>query len=244
MSGLKSTTSSPGHSARQAFLSTTSHGSLTVSTKIGAGKYNHGHNSFLCDLDQIKARPIANDREYGEDEIWSNFQYFLDKALPVCEEANVKLALHPNDPPIESVGGVHCLIWNSDCYRRAFRMAHNSPYLTMKMCVGCWLESESFGDLYKDIDEFVKADKIPIIHFRNVSGALPYFEETLLEDGCEDMYALMKHIVRSGFDGFLNIDHAFFNEDGKGMNEVSTAYYTGYMKALLHAAEKECAAEK
>lgn len=58
------------------------------------------------------------------------------------------------------------------------------------------------------------------------------------------MYALMKHIVRSGFDGFLNIDHAFFNEDGKGMNEVSTAYYTGYMKALLHAAEKECAAEK
>ena len=114
----------------------------------------------------------------------------------------------------------------------------------MKMCVGCWLESESFGDLYKDIDEFVKADKIPIIHFRNVSGALPYFEETLLEDGCEDMYALMKHIVRSGFDGFLNIDHAFFNEDGKGMNEVSTAYYTGYMKALLHAAEKECAAEK
>ena len=71
-----------------------------------------------------------------------------------------------------------------------------------------------------------------------------HFEETLLEDGCEDMYALMKHIVRSGFDGFLNIDHAFFNEDGKGMNEVSTAYYTGYMKALLHAAEKECAAEK
>lgn len=213
-------------------------------TKIGAGKYNHSQNSFLCDLDEIKARPIANDREYGEDEIWSNFQYFLDKALPVCEEANVKLALHPNDPPIESVGGVHCLIWNSDCYRRAFRMAHNSPYLTMKMCVGCWLESESFGDLYKDIDEFVKADKIPIIHFRNVSGALPYFEETLLEDGCEDMYALMKHIVRSGFDGFLNIDHAFFNEDGKGMNEVSTAYYTGYMKALLHAAEKECAAEK
>lgn len=48
-------------------------------TKIGAGKYNHGQNSFLCDLDEIKARPIANDREYGEDEIWSNFQYFLTR---------------------------------------------------------------------------------------------------------------------------------------------------------------------
>ena len=208
-------------------------------TRIGAGKYNHGQNSFICDLEEIKSRPISNDRVYGEAEIWDNFRYFLEKALPVCEESGVKLALHPNDPPIPEAGGVACLIWNSECYRRAFALAGNSPYLTMKMCVGCWLESDSFGDLYKDIDEFVKADKLPIIHFRNVSGQLPYFEETLLEDGYADMYKLMKHIVRSGFDGYLNIDHPFFDADGKGFSERSAAYYTGYMKALLHCAEAE-----
>lgn len=213
-------------------------------TKIAPGKYNHGQNSFICDLDEIKSRPIANDRVYSEQEIWDNFRYFLDKVLPVCEEANVKLALHPNDPPIPEAGGVACLIWNSDCYRRAFELAGNSPYLVMKMCIGCWLESENFGDLYKDIDEFVKADKLPIIHFRNVSGRLPYFEETLLEDGYADMYDIMKHIIRSGFDGYLNIDHPFFNPDGKGMSERSAAYFTGYMKALLHCAEKEVAKEK
>ena len=53
------------------------------------------------------------------------------------------------------------------------------------------------------------------------------------------MYKLMKHIVRSGFDGFLNIDHPFFDADGKGFSERSAAYYTGYMKALLHCAEAE-----
>ena len=53
------------------------------------------------------------------------------------------------------------------------------------------------------------------------------------------MYQIMKVIVRSGFDGYLNIDHPFFNEDGKGFSERSAAYYTGYMKALLHCAEAE-----
>ena len=211
---------------------------------IGTGKYNRGQKSFLCDMEELSKRPPANDRAYGEEEIWDNFRYFLEQALPVCEEAGVALALHPNDPPVPSLCGVPSLIWNTDCYRRAFEMAGNSPYLVMKMCIGCWLESESFGDLFSDIDEFVAAGRLPIIHFRNVSGQMPYFEETLLEDGYADMYSIMKHIVRSGFDGYLNIDHPFFNADGKGMSERSAAYFTGYMKGLLRAAEAEVKAEK
>ena len=50
------------------------------------------------------------------------------------------------------------------------------------------------------------------------------------------MFALMKQIVRSGFNGFLNIDHPFFEEDKKRMSERSASYFTGYMKGLLHAA--------
>ena len=213
-------------------------------TRIGTGKYNRGQNSFICDLPEIEARPIANDRVYGEEEIWENFRYFLERALPVCEEAGVALALHPNDPPIESAGGTACLIHSTESYRRAFALAGNSPYLVMKMCIGCWLEKPSFGDLSSDLREFVKAGKLPIIHFRNVSGPLPYFEETLLEDGYADMFEIMKEIVRSGFDGFLNIDHPFFNFDGKGMSPMFDAYFTGYMKALLHTAEKAVAAER
>ena len=213
-------------------------------SRIGEGKYNHGEKSFICDMEEILSRPIANDREYGEEEIWSNFRYFMDRALPVCEKADVKLALHPNDPPVPSLGGVHSLIWNTECYKRAFEMVGNSPYLTMKMCIGCWLESQDFGNLMKDIETFCIQDKISIVHFRNVSSTMPYFEETLLEDGYADMYAIMKQLVRCGYDGQLNIDHPFFERDGKRMSDMSAAYFTGYMKALLHCAENEVQGEK
>ena len=66
----------------------------------------------------------------------------------------------------------------------------------MKMCIGCWLESEGFGDLMEDIKTFCEQDKISVVHFRNVSSTMPYFEETLLEDGYADMYAIMKQLVR------------------------------------------------
>lgn len=208
-------------------------------TAIDIGKYNRGAKSFICDMDEILARPIANDREYSEAEIWANFTYFIERALPVCEEAGVKLALHPNDPPVPSLGGVHSLIWNSECYKKAFDLVGNSPYLTMKMCIGCWLESENFGDLMEDIKTFCERDQISIVHFRNVSSTMPYFEETLLEDGYADMYTIMKQLVRCGYDGQINIDHAFFTLEGNAMSETSDAYFMGYMKALLHCAQKE-----
>ncbi|MDO4326827.1 MAG: mannonate dehydratase [bacterium] len=208
-------------------------------TRIGAGKYNHGENSFICDMNEILSRPISNDREYGEEEIWANFKYFCDRALPVCEEANVKLSLHPNDPPVACLGGVHSLIWNTECYKKAFALVDNNPYLTMKMCIGCWLESDNFGDLMEDIRTFCEQDKISVVHFRNVSSKMPYFEETLLEDGYADMYAIMKQLIRCGYNGQINIDHPFFTPDGKGMSDMSAAYFMGYMKGLLHSAEKE-----
>ena len=156
------------------------------------------------------SRPISNDREYGEEEIWNNFKYFMDRALPVCEEAGVKLALHPNDPPVPSLGGV---------------------------------ESENFGNLMDDIKTFCQEDKISIVHFRNVSSVMPYFEETLLEDGYADMYAIMKQLIQCGYNGYLNIDHPFFNQDGKTISDTSAAYFMGYMKGMLHSAEKELSAK-
>lgn len=208
-------------------------------TKTGTGSFNRGQKSFICDIDEIRSREAACGRIYEREEIMDAFRYFLDKALPVCEKSGVALVLHPNDPPLESVCGIPSLIYNSDCYREAFREAGDSPYLLMKMCIGCYLENPAFGDLVSDIREFTAAGKLPIIHFRNVSGSLPYFEETLLEDGYADMYRIMKAIVSAGFDGYLNIDHAFFRQDGRGMDGRSVSYFTGYMKGLLRAALSE-----
>lgn len=204
-----------------------------------AGKHTRGGASFFVNMDEINARPISNGRVYTKDEIWGNFEYFLERVIPVCEENNVRMALHPNDPPVPSLGGVPSLIYNTDCYKRALSLAKGSTALTVKMCVGCWLENAQFGDLMQDIGDFNKSGQLSEVHFRNVSAPLPNFEETLCEDGYADMYAILKRFVNSGFDGYMSIDHAFHGYKSTGGRLASLAYPTGYLKGMLHAAEKE-----
>lgn len=213
-----------------------------------------------ADLDEITARPPVNGRAYTLDEIWSNFEYFLDKVLPVCEKEGVRMALHPNDPPVDYLAGVGSLIYRTEDYNHAFALADESPALCMKMCIGCWLEGgRDFGDLFQDIEDFVKRGKIAVVHFRNVTSTVPYFEEVLAEDGYADMYAIMKKFVECGYDGLMSVDHVFSHNSGlAGSGEdacqyVVTAmtqdrtenrtlgycYPTGYAKGLLHAAEAE-----
>lgn len=210
--------------------------------RSGRGVYPHtrGGVSFCADMEEIAARPLSNGRIYGEEEIWANFAYFLRRVLPVCEACGVRLALHPNDPPVPSLGGTACLIYNTACFERAFELAHQSPALGMKLCVGCWLEAgDAFGDLMRDIEEYCRRDKILVVHFRNVSGTLPYFEETLAEDGYADMYAIMRQFVRCGYDGYMSIDHAFDPTPTMGGRVGASAYPIGHLKGLLYAAEHE-----
>ena len=208
-------------------------------TSRSVGKRSWGGETFICDQDEILSRPYAEGRLYSEEEIWDNFALFIEKVIPVAEETGVKLALHPNDPPLGCMAGIPSLIYDSDCYRKAFKLA-GSRMLGMKLCVGCWLEAgEAFGDLMGDIREFNEDGRILCVHFRNVSSKLPYFEETLAEDGYADMYAIMKELVAVGCDAVISIDHGFKPIEGFGGLAGSFAYSTGYMKAMMHIAERE-----
>lgn len=202
-------------------------------SQIGEGQHTRGEHAMICDLEKLQARPLAADRSYSQEEIWDSFHYFLDQALPVCEKTGVRLALHPNDPPVESLCGIPSLIWNTGCYRRAFELAGNSPFLGMKMCIGCWLESASFGNLMEDIEAFTRQGKILVVHFRNVSSTLPYFEETLLEDGYGDMFSILEQLARCGYEGQINIDHPFFDRASGKISPLSEAYFLGYLKGML-----------
>ena len=105
----------------------------------------------------MEKRPYSHGRLFTKEEIWDNFKYWLDRVLPVCEEENVKIALHPNDPPVDCLLGISNLITSAADYKRAFELAGNSPYLGMKMCMGCWLEAgDAFGNLLEDIKYFIE----------------------------------------------------------------------------------------
>lgn len=211
-----------------------------LTSRWGVGEHTNGAVARIVDIDELKTHPYTHGRLYTKDEMWENFKYFLDNVLPVCEEANVKIALHPNDPPVDCLLGISNLITSAADYRHAIELSGNSPYLGLKMCFGCWLEGgEGFGNLMEDIKYFVENKKVFLVHFRNVSGTVPYFEETLLEDGYGDMYGLMKQLVRCDYDGCIHVDHVPIWGESVGGSNSALAYSIGYMKALLNCAKAD-----
>ncbi len=191
------------------------------------------------DLNEMLQRPFTHGREYSETEIWDNFSYFMERILPIAEEAGVRLALHPNDPPAPKYGGIPSLIHSFESYKRAFAVA-DSDYLGMEFCTGCWLEggSEGFGDILEGVRTFVEQDRILLMHFRNVSSPLPVFIETFLDNGYMDMYQIMKTLYEGGYGNTVTLDHTpkFAGEYAKG---AGPAYAVGYMKALMQRAEAD-----
>lgn len=180
--------------------------------------------------------PLTNVREYSEDEIWTNFTYFITKAARVAEEQHVMIGIHPDDPPI-SLGGVPRVFSTFENYKRALEIA-DSPNVGICLCVGCWLEG---GDLWGTdaitaIKHFAANDQLFKVHFRNVDKPLPYFIETFLDNGYGDMFAIMKTLHEVGFKGVAIPDHIPTMLDNP---RLSTAYSIGYMKALLNAVEHD-----
>jgi mannonate dehydratase len=182
--------------------------------------------------------PFSRGRRYTEAELWDNFAYFMKRIIPVAEAEGVRLALHPNDPPLPEIAGVPCLIRSAESYRKAYQIAA-SPALGMEFCAGCWLEGGAgFGDILQGIREFGREHRILIVHFRNVSSTLPRFVETFVDDGIMDMAEVIGALEEVGYDGTVILDHSpelVGSEEpaAGGYPYAATAYAIGYMKALM-----------
>lgn len=214
-------------------------------------KMIHGANAGATNMEGIDPFEMKNDRTYTREEMWETFEYFLNAVLPTCEETNVRMALHPNDPPVPYLGAVGSLIITADDYRRAFDLANDSPYLGMKLCTGCWLEGGLLfsDDFLGDIDEFVRRGKVFEVHFRNVTAPLNadysgYFEECLAQDGYADMYEIMKQFIRSGYNGAIFADHSHksVNEELLG-KRTNMATSNAFIQGLIYAARNEVGKE-
>ena len=181
------------------------------------------------------------DREYGAEEIWTTYTEFTQAVLPVAEEANVRLALHPDDPPVAKMNGVAKIFTHYDGYRRAERVAGNSRHWGLTFCVGTWMEGgRNMGkDIFEMIRDFGGRGKIFGVHFRNTSGPLPHFVETFLDDGHVDMYRVMKALRQVGYNGTIVPDHIPRLEGDDGIRRAGTAYCISYMRALLRRANEE-----
>jgi mannonate dehydratase len=181
------------------------------------------------------------EREYSAEDIWDYYTYFVKAVLPVAEEANVKLALHPDDPPLAKMNGVAKLFVNYDGYRRAEQISGNSRHWGLTFCVGTWGEGgDQMGkSVLEMIRDFGGRGKIFDVHFRNVSSPLPIFVETFPDDGYMDLYQVMKTLREVRFNGAVVPDHVPEFAGDKGIRRAGTAYCIACMRGMLRRANEE-----
>jgi mannonate dehydratase len=176
--------------------------------------------------------PLTHGRAYTKDEIWANYEYFIKQAAAVAEEQNVRIGIHPDDPPVPELGGVpRCIFSSFDGYRQAIDIA-GSPNVGICLCVGCWLEGGSLmgRDVIETIKYFGKREKIFKVHLRNVNQPLPHFTETFINDGYADMNKILKTLKDVGFDGVIIADHIPAMAYGP---YTGTAFSAGYIKGIV-----------
>jgi mannonate dehydratase len=183
------------------------------------------------------------DRVYTADEMWANYTYFIKAVLPVAEKADVRLALHPDDPPTAAsamMNGVAKLFIDYNGYKRADEVAGHSPYWGLTFCVGTWSEggAQMGKDVFGMIDDFGRRGKIFAVHFRNVSSPLPRFHETFQDDGYMDMYQVMKAFRKVKCTASLIPDHYPTIVSDQG-HRIAETYSITYMRALLRRANEE-----
>jgi mannonate dehydratase len=166
----------------------------------------------------------------GEDELWARLAWFLGELLPVAEEAGVKLAAHPDDPPVERLRDTARLVNAHDKYDRLLALSA-SPSNALEFCIGSLAEMRD-GDVYRTTRHFARQGAIAYVHFRNVRGKVPAYVETFVDDGDVDMAAIVRVLNEEGFDGVLVPDHVPELYCPAPWH-AGHAYTVGYMKALI-----------
>lgn len=187
-----------------------------------------GRPDVLERLRRARQEPISEER------MWSNYEYFLDAVLPVAEEAGVRLALHPDDPPVAELGGVARLFRNVEGFKRAETLARESPAWGLDLCLGCCSEmTGGAADVRAMIEHFGPRGRIFYVHFRDVRGTVPAFDECFLGEGNYDAPEVMRLLRRNGFTGFLLDDHVPHMVDDTDWNHRGRAHAVGYLQGLL-----------
>jgi mannonate dehydratase len=215
------------------------HPGNTYTTRMIESQRGYRAREFSLD-DFRSAEKPRFERDYSADDIWNYYTYFIRAVLPVAEKADVRLALHPDDPPLPVMNGVAKIFTNYEGIRRADEVAGGSKYFGLTFCVGTWSEGgDKMGkDVFGMIRDFGARGKIFAVHFRNVSSPLPTFHETLHDDGYLDMYQVMRALREVRCEASLIPDH-YPGLTGDTSRRAAEAYSIAYMRALLRRANEE-----
>lgn len=179
---------------------------------------------------------VKVEREYTEEEIWDNYCWYLERLLPVCEEVGVRLALHPDDPPIAKLGGIGRVFRSFQNFCRAMEQ-FDSPMHGLDFCHGCWSEMRGGEGVLDAIRYFGERGKIFYVHLRDVMGSVEDFTECHLGEGNCDPKESIRALKQVGFNGFIIPDHVPRMVDDTDWCHRGRAWAVGYIQALIDAVE-------
>ena len=174
------------------------------------------------------------DKRITADELWNNWEYFIKAVIPEAEKYGIKLALHPDDPPLSRLGDVERIMISYENIKRAINVV-KSDNLGVTMCQACYL---MMGENLYDVIPKLK-DKIFFVHFRNAVGNKHKFNETFHDNGLIDMADIMRLYNENGINVPIRVDHvplmAGESQETAGYTALGRLYAIGYLKGIMES---------
>ena len=178
------------------------------------------------------------DKKITAKELWDNYEYFIKAAIPEAEKYGIKLALHPDDPPVPNLGDVERIMISRANIRKAVYDICPSDSLGVTMCqANYFIMGEDLEDVIREF-----ADKIYLVHFRNTKGVPTQFRETFHDNGDIDMAELLKIYNKYHINVPIRVDHVptLKGEQSTlaGYDALGRLFAIGYLKGLMQAIER------
>jgi mannonate dehydratase len=193
-------------------------------------------NGMVWNMVYDPAAPSGTIGTVTPEQLWQRLADFLQEVVPVAEEAGVRLAAHPDDPPMPTIRNTARLVYQPDYYQKLLDL-QPSYYNGLEFCLGSLAEMTE-GNLYEVIDQYSRQDRVSYVHCRNVRGKVPHYHEVFIDEGDIDVVRALRILHRNGFDGVVIPDHT------PDLNcaapwHAGMAYALGYLKAILTILDQE-----
>lgn len=170
-----------------------------------------------------------------QQQLWTRLTDFLNEIVPVAEEAGVRLAAHPDDPPMPTIRDTARLVYQPRYYQQLLDIKPSRSN-ALEFCIGSLAEMTE-GDIYETIDQYSRQGKIAYVHLRNVRGKVPHYEEVFVDEGDVDMIRAMQILKKNNYDGILIPDHTP-QVSCDAPWHAGMAYALGYMRAVIQMLER------
>jgi len=189
--------------------------------------------------------PLPEEGAHTLDEMWANIVYFLKAVVPVAEKANVRLALHPNDPPFPTSRGSQQIMATLAGWKHLIDIV-DSP--ANGITFDCGVTRELGEDPVEVCRYFGSRDRINHMHYRNPHVMKPYekYDEGFIDEGDVNMFAVMRELIRVNYTREIYPEHprALDYDRARGPirgfpgggSYAGDVYDIAYAKAMLQAA--------